>query len=508
MEFYPKDDLDISFIKPNIESKIQQIYSGCHIFLTGSTGFIGKFLLEKLLRSCDIAQVYILIRQKKGMASDERLEYLFQSVFFERLLIANKNARNLITLIEGDLTLPDLGLSQGDLNILHNKIDFVFHCAATLNMMEHLRTAININVNATMFLLEQAKLMKKLKAFVYVSTAYSHAMLYNIEEKFYPTKYNAEEIKLIVNTNNDDQLTALTPQLLEDWPNTYVFTKAIAENLVSTYHEIPVVVVRPAQIISSVFEPLKGYVDNIYGPIATTLGAATGFLKVWSCDGNVKSFVIPVDIVVNSILSIAWYTVSYKTNSTENLLRVFNLVPSKDKIISINHNFEKFREVFCKEKVYSSYTIGPYNMKCVKNESLYRFFFILFHVIPPFFVDVVLKLFGYKQRVLPIYRKVYLANKILAYFCTKDYNFSDKNSGKLWSLMNSKDKEIFNFDQNSYTYEEYYRNCVRGGRVYLTKDPMDTVPAATKRYKRVIFLNILFKAAFYLIIGIFFINFI
>jgi FlaA1/EpsC-like NDP-sugar epimerase len=33
------------------------------IFITGATGFVGKVLVEKLLRSCpDIAKIYILVR--------------------------------------------------------------------------------------------------------------------------------------------------------------------------------------------------------------------------------------------------------------------------------------------------------------------------------------------------------------------------------------------------------------------------------------------------------------
>lgn len=62
-------------------SPIQKFYSGSNIFVTGATGFMGKCLLEKLLRSCpDINLIYILVREKRGKSSETRLEELFQDV--------------------------------------------------------------------------------------------------------------------------------------------------------------------------------------------------------------------------------------------------------------------------------------------------------------------------------------------------------------------------------------------------------------------------------------------
>lgn len=65
----------------NTVSPIQQFFAGTTILLTGATGFMGKCLLEKLLRSCsDIEKVYILVRDKKGKDAMSRVEELFQDV--------------------------------------------------------------------------------------------------------------------------------------------------------------------------------------------------------------------------------------------------------------------------------------------------------------------------------------------------------------------------------------------------------------------------------------------
>jgi alcohol-forming fatty acyl-CoA reductase len=47
--------------------KICEFYRGKNVVVTGATGFCGKVLIEKLLRSFeDIGKIYILIRRKKN----------------------------------------------------------------------------------------------------------------------------------------------------------------------------------------------------------------------------------------------------------------------------------------------------------------------------------------------------------------------------------------------------------------------------------------------------------
>ena len=45
------------------------------VFVTGGLGFIGKLLVEKLLR-CDVNKIYLLARAKKGKSLEERFEKL------------------------------------------------------------------------------------------------------------------------------------------------------------------------------------------------------------------------------------------------------------------------------------------------------------------------------------------------------------------------------------------------------------------------------------------------
>lgn len=54
---------------------VAEYYAGKSIFITGATGFMGKVLVEKLLRCCpDVKKMYLLMRPKKGHNSKERLD--------------------------------------------------------------------------------------------------------------------------------------------------------------------------------------------------------------------------------------------------------------------------------------------------------------------------------------------------------------------------------------------------------------------------------------------------
>lgn len=53
---------------------ITEWYKGKSIFITGGSGYMGKVLIEKLLRSIpEINKIYVLIKPKRGQSSAERI---------------------------------------------------------------------------------------------------------------------------------------------------------------------------------------------------------------------------------------------------------------------------------------------------------------------------------------------------------------------------------------------------------------------------------------------------
>ena len=65
--------------------------------------------------------------------------------------------------VKGDVTLPELGLSSSDLQLLIENVSIVFHSAATIRFNEELRTALEMNVKGPMRLLEICRQMKRLE---------------------------------------------------------------------------------------------------------------------------------------------------------------------------------------------------------------------------------------------------------------------------------------------------------------------------------------------------------
>ena len=79
---------------------IQEFYAGQNIFITGGTGFVGKLLIEKLLRSCPgIGFIYLLVRPKKGKDSHQRIDELFDDVVINSNLLYSPNCNLYVMLI-------------------------------------------------------------------------------------------------------------------------------------------------------------------------------------------------------------------------------------------------------------------------------------------------------------------------------------------------------------------------------------------------------------------------
>lgn len=103
-------------------------------FVTGATGFIGKFLLERLLER-DNAKVHVLIRE----SSVER---------FEDMAARYGDGQDRIEIIRGDITTPGL-VAPAVLERLHGRIDHVFHLAAVYDMNMDDETADRVNNEGT-----------------------------------------------------------------------------------------------------------------------------------------------------------------------------------------------------------------------------------------------------------------------------------------------------------------------------------------------------------------------
>jgi fatty acyl-CoA reductase len=225
---------------------LKEFYSGKVVLLTGGTGYIGRLLLSKLLSLGNIREVLLLSRPKRGKTNDERLDLILKGVLFEMVSKSDPNFRQKIRIVNADMEAEDLGISREDREYIKNNAQIIVHGAATVKFDEPLRTAIAINVRGTKNMLDLAREVKNLQSFVHISTAYSHCPRENIAEFFYASPLDYRTLLSIFEKFDDDVVSALTAKLIAPWPNTYVFTKAVTEDMIRQFSgELPIAIIRP-----------------------------------------------------------------------------------------------------------------------------------------------------------------------------------------------------------------------------------------------------------------------
>ena len=121
------------------------------ILLTGVTGFIGRFLLRRLLDNYKQSKIYCLIRASSRQHATARLK---DTLSRWDLLLKGDEAR--LVAIPGDIAKPHLGLDAGDYKHLAETVDTIFHCATKVNHLENYATAKAVNVDRVNDLLRLA----------------------------------------------------------------------------------------------------------------------------------------------------------------------------------------------------------------------------------------------------------------------------------------------------------------------------------------------------------------
>ena len=91
--------------------------------------------------------------------------------------------------------------------------------------------------------------------------------------------------------------------LIGNFPNTYTFTKNLAEKYIKKHQgDIKFVIHRPSIIASALEQPFKGWTDSISAAGGLTALGAMGVLKYLHIPKPNPFDIIPVDIVSNGIL--------------------------------------------------------------------------------------------------------------------------------------------------------------------------------------------------------------
>ena len=379
---------------------IKSFFAGKGVLLTGSTGFLAKAVVEKILRDLpEIGQIYLLIRPRikaDGSRVDprERLraEILRNSAFGRLRAQLGENfesyCESKITCISGDLTREKLGLDQAAFTELAGKIQIVINSAATVVFDERLDMALDLNTLGPQRLLELARAANGI--YVHISTAYvSGRRTGLVPEKLQepmeaidaqlppgvarPEKFDVQEeivrlAELARSVKSDcEKLLAQKGILPESeeataqlrtalvgagmrraqslgWNDTYTYTKFLGEQLVKMNHgDVPAVIVRPSIIESSLSEPEPGWLDGLRMADPIIIGFGKGRLADFPANQNVVLDIIPADLVVNTILTAAAY-IATKPKGFD----LFTIATSSENPLVFRQLYEHVRDYFQK----------------------------------------------------------------------------------------------------------------------------------------------------------------
>ncbi len=147
-----------AFLEPSIipasDKKPLELNDVASILVTGTTGFLGAFLLDELLKSTkDHVKIYCLVRIKSGDQTDA-IHRVVKNLKYYHLW--NDNINNRIVPVVGDLTKKYFGLSVAQFNELAQEIDFIFHCASLVNYVYSYSIIKPAAVNGTQEILRLA----------------------------------------------------------------------------------------------------------------------------------------------------------------------------------------------------------------------------------------------------------------------------------------------------------------------------------------------------------------
>jgi nucleoside-diphosphate-sugar epimerase len=329
----------ISMSQVNSLSVVES-FSQKHVFITGVTGFLGKAILEKILRETpEVGRMYLLVRGSGSLSAFDRcMKDVFASSLFDVLRSEHGNSFDTfiatkVKVVEGELTESQFGLSETDFNRLGQSLDLIINSAASVNFREAMDQALKINTLSLNNIVDLAQSNGRGVAatkVLHISTCYVNGFNRGVmrEEVVSPASdlitrkqddtYEIEpvieqlnrKIERIYQSTDDtikqqNKLIQLGIQQSQHfgWNDTYTFTKWLGEQLlIQALGKQNLTILRPSIIESAVASPLPGWVEGVKVADALIYAYAKGRVSIFPGDDNGILDVVPVDLVANAAL--------------------------------------------------------------------------------------------------------------------------------------------------------------------------------------------------------------
>ncbi|XP_072948634.1 putative fatty acyl-CoA reductase CG5065 [Epargyreus clarus] len=475
---------------------IPEFYDGKTIFITGGSGVMGKVLIEKLLYSCtNLKRIYLLLRGKKGLTPEQRLEALYSSPCFDRLRKERPGAyESKVSLIAGDIVEEGLGISEDDKAKIINETNIIFHVAASVRFDDTMSYAVKMNLCGTREVIQLAKAVKNLDVLVHVSTSYLNTNREEIEEVVYPPVADWRDVISICEKIDEQTQRVLTPKLLGALPNTYVFTKQMAEHMVYEQRgKLPIAIIRPSVVVASVLEPVPGWIESLNGPNGLGVGVGKGLIRILHSVPNTALDYVPVDFAIRHFLAVSWLRGTRKLSPTDDI-PIYHCCSGKLVQVTLKQFVQMGLDM--SKKCPLNNVLWSINCSVTSSKFMYQFWFLFLQLLPAVFVDSILRICGKKPMLVKIQRKICAANIALEYFMTQHWNFINKNFIDVRSSIKTEDVDQFFYDLEDRDIFEYFEKCCYGGRKYLLREKDEDLPKAIVHNSRLYVLDLILKVLF------------
>jgi 1-acyl-sn-glycerol-3-phosphate acyltransferase len=193
-------------------------------------------------------------------------------------------------------------------------------------------------------------------------------------------------------------------------PNTYTFTKTLAEHLLVAHCPTPLSIVRPSIISASVATPERGWIDSTAGFGAFVMLIGSGHLRVIVGDSDARLDLVPVDHVVRCILD--------ELHTTRAELTIKHAVIGAQRAPSVGACWEAITDHFGRnpvDRLPARRYIGPRNSAFVAADLMY-------HRLP-----MTLATLGSatrRRRAKKLASRLEYLNDVFPYFTSRTFDFA------------------------------------------------------------------------------------
>ncbi|RZC89457.1 hypothetical protein C5167_026999 [Papaver somniferum] len=476
------------------------------ILVTGATGFLAKLFVEKLLRvQPNLKQLYLLIRAPNSAAAAQRLDNEVSGEVFRVLRTKHGGTYNAfisekVTPVAGDISLENLGINDSNMiNKISKEVNIVANFAGVTKFDERYDVAMLTNTMGAKNVSEFSKKCEKLKLLLHVSTAYvcgeksglilenpirmgeplngtKSPELLDIEVEMTLMSGRLNELKANQASQKEEMIAmkefGVERARLFGWQNSYVFTKAMGEMIISESkgHDHKIVILRPTIVTSTLKDPFPGWIEGVRTIDGFFLAFGKGKCR---CIAGNSQIIIPADLVVNAAI-VAMVGHAHQPSDGDDRPFIYHSASSAKapfhhgiKLIDYGYNY------FSKNPMLSPPSKGGSFGKPIRISSPIIFptmtsFLIFFYVTCVFPVKVMLLLntvFGnYFHDICSIEeRKINLLLRMIELYkpyATFKGIFDDSNTEKqrMEVRLDEAETNMLYFDPKCINWEDYFMN--------------------------------------------------